>query len=81
MARGTLEGTGPNKLGTTSGNCRDLGFNSISDNASVSPGTTRPKSSNPNNIASPLENMGAVSNDSTMGEVPGGTLESGGING
>lgn len=81
MAYGTLEGTGPNKLGTTSTPCRDLGYTSITDNASTSPSTTRPKASNPNNIASPLVNMVNTSSDTDVMAFPEGTLESGGANG
>lgn len=81
MAGGTLEGTGPNKLGTVKGNCRDLGFTSITDNASISPKTSMTKASNPAQIASPLANMVDPSADSDMYPFPSGTLEGGGPNG
>lgn len=76
MAYGTLQGTGPNKLGTTKGNCRDLGFTSITDNASISP-----KTQIPGMAPSPLENRVNPSSDTTMEPFPSGTVESGGING
>jgi len=84
LAGGTLEGTGPNKMGTTSGMCRDLNFNSITDNASVSPGTQHLEMGGPNKLndrSSPLSNMVDTSADTSMMEVPGGTLESSGANG
>lgn len=77
----TLEGQGPNKSWPKDSNCRDLGFTSITDNASISPGTTRPRISNPGGIASPLSNMVNPSNDTAMEAVPEGTLESRGANG
>jgi len=80
MAGGTLEGTGPNKLGTTSGNCRDLGMTSMGDNASTSPSTSVPKSSNVGASSAPLGNMVDTSNDTSTMSVPGGTLEGGGPN-
>lgn len=81
MAGGTLEGTGPNAKGTTRGYCRDLGFTSITDNASVSPSTNVPKGSNAAASAAPLVNMVDTSSDTEVMEVPGGTLEGGGPNG
>lgn len=81
MAQGTLEGTGPNKLGTTAGNCRDLGFTSMGDNASTSPPTNTPKTSNAAAIPSPLWNMVNTSNNTSPMEVPSGTVESNGANG
>jgi len=84
LAGGTLEGTGPNKMGTTKGMCRDLNYNSISDNASVSPGTQHLEMGGPNKLndrSSPLVNMVDTSNDSSVMGVPGGTLEGGGPNG
>lgn len=81
MTGGTLEGTGPNKMGTTGGAARDLNYTSITDNASVSPSTNVPKRSNPGASAAPLVNMVDTSADTTMMDVPGGTLEGGGPNG
>lgn len=77
----TLEGQGPNKPWPKDSNCRDLGFTSMTDNASAAPGTTRPKTSNPGGIASPLVNAVNTSNDTTMEPFPEGTLESKGANG
>lgn len=84
MAKGTLEGTGPNKLGTTAGACRELNFVSMTDNISVSPGTQMLGKGGPNKMndnSSPLVNMVDTSNDTDMMDVPGGTLESQGANG
>ena len=76
MAYSTLEGKGPNKLGTTSGNCRDLGFTSMTDNATTSPSTSYPKASNPGQkLGSPLVNEVIKTNDTQMIEVPSGTIE------
>lgn len=76
MPRGTVEGTGANKLGTTEGNCRDLGFTSMTDNASTSPATSYPKASNPGQIPSPLVNEVIRTNDTAMVDFPSGTIES-----
>ena len=81
LANGTLEGTGPNKLGTTAGACRELGFNSMGDNASTSPGTSVPKRSNAAAIAAPLVNAVNTSNDTEPMEFPAGTFTGEGING
>ena len=81
MASGTLEGTGPNKLGTTAGSCRELGFNGLSDSVATSPSTTRPKRSNPAGIAAPLVNMVNPSADTAPMDFPAGTFTGEGING
>lgn len=52
------------------GACRELGFTSITDNASTSPSVTLPKSSNALVKPSPLVNMVDTSNDTNLMEFP-----------
>lgn len=84
LANGTLEGTGPNKLGTTSGSTRDLNYNSITDNASTSPATQMLGNGGPNKLndtSSPLVNMVNGTNDTAISGVDAnGTLEGSGPN-
>ena len=85
MAYTTLESDGLNKGVRKDSNCRDLGFTSITDNASTSPSLRGSLDSNGPNKAgdkgASLVNAVDPSADTTMEAVPEGTLESGGING
>lgn len=84
-----LESVGPNKSGITAAPARDLGFNSMQENASTS--QTAPNGQldsaglNKGALgtrAAGLSNEVIKTNDTMMLEVPaGGTIESGGING
>jgi hypothetical protein len=58
------------------GTCRELGFTSITDNASTSPKTQLPKASNPKVAPSPIVNLVDTSADTSMMEFPQGTNES-----
>lgn len=51
----------------------------MTDNASTSPSTSVPKSSNGNASPAPLSNEVNPSNDTTMLEVPEGTQENDGL--
>ena len=77
---GTLESSGANGGKIPSGYCRDLGFTSITDNASTTPSTSS-KASNPGRIPAPLVNAVDTSADTKMEPFPEGTVEGGGING
>ena len=80
----TLESDGPNRGWGKDANCRVLGMTSMTDNATARP---YPTSLDPGGISplkargESLENAINTSNDTTMAEVPGGTLESNGANG
>ena len=59
------------------GTCRELGFTSITDNASTSPKAQVPKASNPKVAPSPLVNLVDSSSDTNVMEFPAtGTIES-----
>ena len=71
-----LEGKGPNATGVTSAPARDLGFNSMGDNAAIAPGGKA------NASPAPLVDAVVRTNDTQMEPFPTeGTIESGGING
>lgn len=80
----TLESSGPNKSWPKDANCRELGMTSMGDNASTSPRGSQlgPGGISPLKVrGDSLENAINTSNDTTMAEVPGGTVESNGANG
>ena len=73
---GTLEGKGPNAVGVTTAPARDLGFNSMHENAATAPGGKA------NASTAPLVDAVIRTNDTQMEPFPTeGTLESGGANG
>lgn len=82
---GTLEGTGPNKAGTTSAACRDYGYNGITANATTSPplrGTVESNGINKSGTMGATLTSAIDGNADTMAmAVPAaGTIEDGGPN-
>ena len=81
---GTLESIGPNKAGITAAPATELNFNSIGsapsaandglDSAGINTGALGTR-------AAGLTNAVIGTNDTTMVDVPGGTLENGNDNG
>lgn len=85
MAGGTLESSGANGAKIPAGNCRDLGYTSITDNASTSP---RLRGSLDSNGINKTGDKGAslvsaidTSADTKIEPFPEGTVESSGANG
>lgn len=87
VTAGTLESTGLNgSMGTTQANVKDLGMNSMTANADMdmvsASGTLSGTGLNPSaNLNYGMEDAINTSNDTTMLDVSGGTVESGGLNG
>lgn len=79
---GTLEGTGPNKLGTTGGSAKEMGMGGMGGNATtnppptpISPGIRGGQWKVGSVGESGLENAVIPTNDTQPLAVPGGTLE------
>lgn len=81
---GTLEGEGPNKLGTTAGNVKDLGYTWIGNNANgnppfppCSPGTAGGQWKAGAAADSSLANESVKTADTQVHDAGQGTLENG----